>query len=565
MRTQHRFTLIAVLFLTAVVFAPFVADYFWLDDVAWITGAEQAPSLVQWTIIPSDTFPYRPLTAGAFALLGQACGCTPWPYRALGLGLHLVNVALAYALARRLTGDDRAALAGAALWAVYPVHRWAVLWIADLAGVAGGTFALVCLLAYARYRVDRAGRRWLILALACFALAVLAKETYLAVAFIVLLWYLSINRQFARRAANVILSRAQRSLRSEAKDLRHHIATVPQLPVGDPSPSPRKPRSAAAQDDTSGLPGAPQPLPSAEIAFLLLALLLALPIVYTYIIRPGESGLDLVSARYPANLARAMLFLLLPVIDPNAINRFGDSLRENLTVILLAAPTALVWLALLWRARSRRAWLLSLWAPVLLMPVLVTPFLLLPFKGRFLYLPALGFCLLLGLLWSRADDALRRSARGGLLRYAPAAALVLLVAGLGLFNMQQQWWVRNPERPAQLLYRYVWGGLLGCPFTPADIRAEVAREGVADLQGAVDAPLHEPEHRYYLTSVAVRALARELTGDTAGAQADALAARALALRGDFDARDQESFYLIPQARVLAYLDAQLARLNAKEP
>ena len=65
---------------------------------------------------------YGPLVPLAHWLLYRVCGAAVWPYRATSLLLHWANVVLVWRLLRRWLGDERTALAAAALFAVFPAH-----------------------------------------------------------------------------------------------------------------------------------------------------------------------------------------------------------------------------------------------------------------------------------------------------------------------------------------------------------------------------------------------------------------------------------------------------------
>ncbi len=104
--------------------------------------------------------------------------------RALGAGAaifhwhsvvwHALACVLVLSLLRRLLGDARAALAGAAVWALHPMHVEPVAAIGFRADVAMGAFAAATL--YCALRSN--GRdRWLAFALAGAVLAMLWKET----------------------------------------------------------------------------------------------------------------------------------------------------------------------------------------------------------------------------------------------------------------------------------------------------------------------------------------------------------------------------------------------------
>jgi len=95
---------------------------------------------------------YRPVTTLSllfnYAVLGN--GLNPAGYHALNFLLHAANVCLVYALARRLLGDARAAFLAAALWAVHPIGVEAVANIAGRADLLAAMAVLGGLLLYAR-------------------------------------------------------------------------------------------------------------------------------------------------------------------------------------------------------------------------------------------------------------------------------------------------------------------------------------------------------------------------------------------------------------------------------
>ena len=109
----------------------------------------------------------RPLTYVTFWLNYQAGGQDPIGYHLLNLLLHLGAVLLAYECLRRLL-PQRAALVAAALFAVHPLQAEAVDY------VWGRSIVLAALLCFAALLCWLTDRPWT--AVACFALALLAKE-----------------------------------------------------------------------------------------------------------------------------------------------------------------------------------------------------------------------------------------------------------------------------------------------------------------------------------------------------------------------------------------------------
>jgi tetratricopeptide (TPR) repeat protein len=120
--------LVLILFVSAALchgflfWAPFIYDdqAFVLFDPK-ITGAWPG-----WKAFFGGTFAgpgeYGPLVPLAHWALYRLCGAVVWPYRLTSLLLHWANVWLVWKLFRRWLKDERLALAGAALFAVFPAH-----------------------------------------------------------------------------------------------------------------------------------------------------------------------------------------------------------------------------------------------------------------------------------------------------------------------------------------------------------------------------------------------------------------------------------------------------------
>lgn len=129
---------------------------------------------------------YRPLTTLSF-LVNYAVlrnGARPFGYHAVNLLLHLGNVLLVFALARRLVGGGAAAWFAAALWAVHPVTTESVANVAGRADLLAGACVLGGLLAYAG---GTSAARRALLALLCLA-GCLSKESAAVLPGVMLLW-----------------------------------------------------------------------------------------------------------------------------------------------------------------------------------------------------------------------------------------------------------------------------------------------------------------------------------------------------------------------------------------
>ncbi len=158
----------ARLVLAAAALAAFGASLgsgFHFDDYA-IFGDRFLTSPSGWLAVWSWR-QTRPLTYLTFWLNYQLGGANPVGYHALNLVLHVGAVLMAYECLRRLTGE-RAALVGAALFAVHPFQAEAVDYVWGRAIVLA---TLLCLVSLGRWL---GGHRWE--AVAWFLGALLAKE-----------------------------------------------------------------------------------------------------------------------------------------------------------------------------------------------------------------------------------------------------------------------------------------------------------------------------------------------------------------------------------------------------
>ncbi len=192
---------VVLVVLAALVFVPGLFGEFVWDDLALIRGNAYVRDLSRlpealtndfWHVSTLDpgaeghNLYYRPVVTLAYALQFRAFGESPFGYHAVNLVLHLACVLLAFAWLRRRAGPDRAAVAavllGAALFAVHASRPESVSWVSGSTDLWMTALVLLGLQLWDRVasRVSTAG------AVACFALAVLAKETALVVPFVLL-------------------------------------------------------------------------------------------------------------------------------------------------------------------------------------------------------------------------------------------------------------------------------------------------------------------------------------------------------------------------------------------
>jgi len=132
--------------------------------------------------IGRDTATYRPLVLLTFFAVHHVAGPQPSVFHAVNVALHALNAVLVLLLLRRLGARDGvAALMGALVFAVHPVHVESVAWISGLTDVLMTTFVLVTLQFYAH-----PSRGAYAIALGSAALALLAKEPAVVIPVLVL-------------------------------------------------------------------------------------------------------------------------------------------------------------------------------------------------------------------------------------------------------------------------------------------------------------------------------------------------------------------------------------------
>lgn len=173
-----------------IAFGGSLGGSFHFDDYAIFNG----PDLPVWSARQT-----RPLTELTFRLNRALGGANPAGYHALNLLLHLAAVLAAYECLRRLA-PGRAALLAAAIFAVHPLQAETVDYVWGRSIVLA---ALFCFLALWAWMCERP---WL--AVAAFALALLAKEECAAFPLLILATVPGARKQWRPIAAMLALSAA---------------------------------------------------------------------------------------------------------------------------------------------------------------------------------------------------------------------------------------------------------------------------------------------------------------------------------------------------------------------
>ena len=356
-----------------LVFVPMLANSFWADDFGWVDRAMDALGHPWAWLAPAKT-DFRPLANLSFLLNLALSGLRPAGYYAFNLLLHLGVVMLVIALARRVTASRLAAgIAGLLFAGGVGNYGEAILWICGRTGPIADLFMLGALIFH--WETLEHGRpRDRLLSVACFALALLSKES--AVVTLPLMALLDwthaggTSRRFAVRAATYLPSLA---------------------------------------------------LLAGYLAFQFLGLRAGSPILKSeYVLGPHAFF----------NLLEYLVRMVLPVTPTSILLPVPAALRPALTgtFTLLMAGIPLFWLGLVLRRRTSRPVRFGiLWMLVTLLPYVFFTY---RTSTRYLYTPAIGFVLVLGAWaadwWSRSGAASPGSTARR--RWAIVALAVLLGA-----------------------------------------------------------------------------------------------------------------------------------------
>jgi tetratricopeptide (TPR) repeat protein len=351
---------------------------------------------------PNQTLPtglYRPLTTLSFALDHAAGGDRPFGYHAVNVALHAAVSALVLLVAAALRLAPGAALAGALLFVVHPVHAEAVANVAGRAELLAAAFFLAALLVFARGRDrdDRSRGSALAATAVLSFLAMLAKEH--AITFV------------AAAAAFELLMRRDPGtplalfVRERKRELARTFAVL-SLPVAA--------YLAIRHAVLGGLL-----LPSAAVTPIENPAV-GLPLLERWATALAAAGRYARLLLYPARLSPDYGFA-----ETAPVRTLSD---PWLLTGLACAAALVLGLALAWRRRRLAAFALLL---ALLPFALVSN---LPFTigtimaERLLYLPSVGLCLLAGAAWPAITRRLGRRAAtslGAVLLLALAARTVV--------------------------------------------------------------------------------------------------------------------------------------------
>lgn len=149
-----------------------------------------APGRAYMHVVDAAHGYWRPLVTWTYALDAQLGGARPLAYHATNVALHAAACVLLWRLLLALKLGSLLALSGALVFAVHPALASAVAWVPGRNDALLGVLVFGALLAFVRRRPAAH--------FACFALALLTKETAVALPLVCVLHALLVDRALAR-------------------------------------------------------------------------------------------------------------------------------------------------------------------------------------------------------------------------------------------------------------------------------------------------------------------------------------------------------------------------------
>jgi tetratricopeptide (TPR) repeat protein len=202
MSSRHLLAVSAVVIATCSAFVPVFGNGFVNWDDPWTLQNNQhlgAAGVLQWAFTTREMGHYQPLAWLVWSGTKAIFGLDPAVFHGLSLIGHLLNVGLVYFLCVRLAaaaglgGTNLVAIGvvGSFVFGVHPIRVEAVAWASAFPYVLSLAFLLASLHAYLSYCRSDAGRGWLSLSGASYALSQLTRASALAFPFVLLLidWY----------------------------------------------------------------------------------------------------------------------------------------------------------------------------------------------------------------------------------------------------------------------------------------------------------------------------------------------------------------------------------------
>jgi len=402
---------LAVTIATVLAYARTLSFEFVWDDVLLVARSQRLrewsslPTVLAshfWSEVHEGSHYYRPLVSLSYFLDLHAWGLDPLGFHLTNLLAHLATALAVLVLARRLTDNLLAASIAGVAFALHPIHTESVTFISGRTDVLSTLLFLLALLGYARWR-DGGSPLTLAGSLGAFFLALTAKEVAVTLPLILVLWDLLVASPDAAAKADVDVPRYRPLVRAAGRYSAYGAVIGLYLVI-------RMLSLGALVESDPGVWGS-----------LLTRFLTTTKIVASYA--------WMAFVPFPANAH----YVIVPVVAPPPAAWWGAAAF----LAVLVAATA--WAAV----RAPRWGFCALWFWLTLIPSVGVNLLPLPtavMAERFLYLPSVGFCVLLGMALGRTLSA-ASTLDAGQIRPAPALALAgLLLAYVGLTIWRNEPW-----------------------------------------------------------------------------------------------------------------------------
>jgi hypothetical protein len=200
-------TAIALMVLTHAAFWRTIHLYFLSDDFVLLKHARSLRGALRplFTTGGGDGF-FRPIGYMSLAFTSAWAGASPVLWHVTALALHVTNTELVYVLAVKLDRSRLAAIFAALLFAIHGTRPEAVVWIAGRFDVLSTFFVLCGLLFFIQSQHDLppTGYVYSLASMACMILAILTKESAYVFPLLLVLFLVSHGHCSRRQIAGLI-------------------------------------------------------------------------------------------------------------------------------------------------------------------------------------------------------------------------------------------------------------------------------------------------------------------------------------------------------------------------
>ncbi|TVM03906.1 MAG: hypothetical protein CV087_02490 [Candidatus Brocadia sp. WS118] len=444
------FTLITA--LPALVYLNSLGNTFVYDDYVTITNNY---FIREWRYLPaffnqkyfvvSNELTYRPMVTLSYFLEYALWGLNPWGYHLTNIIIHTLNVYLVYCMAYRLFYDRQPAFISSIIFSIHPIFTEAVNAVSYREDLLSATFLLIAFILFLKSNRS-AGRRDFIIcyafSLTAYLFALLSKEMAITLPFLILAYDLIFQRGIS---FNIHSMTAQQSFNqkppftSDRGSVIDYPSLIPPLARGETGECKKPFRKII------------MPLVTHYTGYIIISIFY-LFLRFYFFRNPGESS------EFPGNsvfvngimmtkvLGYYFKLLFIPVpLNADYVVPLTYSPADAAFLLSVIAVILVVVLSIK-LCRLSRIWTFSiLWFFITLLPVMNIIPIINIMAERYLYLPGIGFTLLLGSIFTQKPFANKRfvNVSGEILylrlfRIASTTIICLLFAW-GTMNRNRIW------------------------------------------------------------------------------------------------------------------------------